>query len=222
GNVLRNQDTTGVPNTEEASDRFGLALATGDFDGDGSIDLGTEYNFGASVNAAKRDAGSTAPTDFMGQAWTAFRTGRALITRAGGALDDASATALREQRDLAVGAWEAAIAATVVHYVNEVLQVMEDFGTDAYDHERFLAHAKAWSELKGFGLLFQFNPRSPMSREQFASFHALIGDRPVLPAEGADAAVAYRAALRDARAILGTAYGFDPANLGDDAGAGGW
>ncbi len=193
-----------------------------DRDTSGGIDLFSEYNFGASVNAAKRDAGATVATDFMGQAWTAFRTGRAIIAQAGGPLDDTQQAALREQRDLALGAWEAAIAATVVHYINDVLAIMEDFGTAAYDHDRFLAHAKAWSELKGFGLMFQFNPRSPVTDAQFAMFHTLVGDRPVLPADGDAAAAAYRMALRDARAILGTAYGFDAANLGDDVGAGGW
>ncbi len=33
------QETAGVPDDEEANDRFGAALATGDFDGDGWIDL---------------------------------------------------------------------------------------------------------------------------------------------------------------------------------------
>ncbi|MCB9762487.1 MAG: FG-GAP repeat protein [Alphaproteobacteria bacterium] len=39
GNEVWNQDSTGVSNTAEASDHFGLALATGDFDGDGRDDV---------------------------------------------------------------------------------------------------------------------------------------------------------------------------------------
>lgn len=195
-----------------------------DSDGDGAIDLGREYAFSPSVYAAKRDHGSAdaAPTDFMGQAWLAFRTGRAIITAADGPLSDDELAQLREQRDLAIGAWEAAIAATVVHYLNRVLQAMADFDTPAYDHARFLEHAAVWSEAKGFALMFQFNPRSPLSREDFLRFHELLGDAPVLPEAGAAAADDYRVALRDARAILGTAYGFDPANLGDDDGENGW
>jgi hypothetical protein len=76
--------------------------------------------------------------------------------------------------------------------------------------------------MKGFALMFQFNPRSPLGRDQFVQMHTLFGDSPVLPAEGTPAADDYRAALREARSMLGTAYGFDTANLGDDAGENGW
>ena len=221
---------------DEALGYFGAAATYGEFtaaglaagpvyadvDGSGGIDIFREHNFGACVNAAKRDVGATTATDFMGTAWSAFRTGRALITRADGVLDADEMSQLEAQRDLAIGAWEAAIAATVVHYINEVLVIMADFETAAYDHARFLAHAKAWSEMKGFALMFQFNPRSPLSASDFASLHGWIADAPVLPADGATAAADYRAALRQARALLGTAYGFDAANLGDDAGDGGW
>ena len=236
--------STGAPDTalehgwDEGFGYFGAARDYGDYpladlagsvtyrdtNTDSSIDLLTEHNYGASINAAKRDSGSaeTARTDFRGQAWSAFRTGRAIITQAGGALSTEQMTALREQRDLAIGAWEAAIAATVVHYINDVLRFMGEYGTPAYTHARFLEHAKAWSELKGFALYFQLNPRSPVSQSQFVMLHQLLGDAPVLPAAGEPAADAYRVALRQARAILGAAFAFDAANLGDDAGEGGW
>ncbi len=205
-------------------DRSAEELATGpryvDSDMSGGIDLQSEYSFGVSVNAAERDQGATAPTDFMGTVWTAFVTGRAIIAQ--GPIDEERLNALRVQRDAAMGAWEAVIAATAVHYINVVLQIMEDFDTPAYDHARFLAHAEAWSALKGFALRFQFSPRSTLSSADFAMLHTLIADAPVLPAAGSTDADAYRTALRDARALLGTAYGFEPANLGDDVGAGGW
>lgn len=195
-----------------------------DADSNGAIDLFSEYNFGASNNAAKRDHGSaaTARTNMMAQAWSAFRTGRAIITHAGGALSDEEHAALREQRDLAIGAWEAVLAATVVHYINDTLQVMGDFGTAAFDHARFLTLAKGWSEMKGFALAFQFNPRSPVSATQFARLHELLRDAPVLPGSTDPTPEQYRADLREARGILGTAFGFDAANLGDDGGEGGW
>ena len=192
-----------------------------DTSGDGAIDLGTEYNWGASVNAAKRDNGANVATDFMGQSFLAFRTGRAMIAHYG-ELDADERAALTEQRDLAIQAWEQAIAATVVHYINDTLQAMGDFGTAAYDHDRFLDHAKAWSEMKGFALMFQFNPRSPLTREQFVQLHTLMGDAPVLPAAGPLAADEYRENLRAARTLLGDAYGFAAENPGDDAGENGW
>jgi len=189
------------------------AIADGavmDLDGDGSIDLGSEVNFGASTNAAKRDAGATVATDFTAEAFAGFRTGRAIIAAAGDTLTDDEMAALMTERDRAIGAWESAIAATVVHYINDTLGDMDAMGTDDYS---FTDHAKHWSELKGFALGFQFNPRSPLSDADFAQFHQLVGDAPVLESAGAEALDAYRADLLAARDLLQTAYGFDPQNV---------
>lgn len=201
-----------------------LLASTGyrDSDEDGAIDLLTEYNFGHSTNAAKRDRGAKAggETDLTGDAIDAFLTGRAIIAAAAGReLTEAELDALKEQRDKAILAWEKAIAATALHYVNDVLKSMATFGTDDYD---YLTHAKRWAELKGFALSLQFNPRSPTRGETFDELHTLIGDRPVLP--GADTADidAYRVALREARALLLDAYDFPAANLGGDNGEDGW
>jgi hypothetical protein len=193
-----------------------------DSDGDGAIDLHSEYNFGHSTNAAKRDRGSRpeAATDFTGDAWLAFRTGRAIIHAAvGSPLDDDQMAELRAQRDAAVLAWEKAIAATVVHYINDTLQEMHLIGTDDYS---FADHAKVWSEMKGFALGLQFNPRSPLTRTEFLEVHALMGDAPVLEADGDEALEQYRQALVEARGIFRQAYDFDAANMGDDHGMGGW
>jgi hypothetical protein len=197
-----------------------------DSDSNGQIDLFSEFNFGASTNAAKRDLGSAASamTNFVGQADSAFRTGRALIAAAGDEVSEDELAAIRVQRDLAVEAWESALAATIVHYINEVLQDMGRFGTGEYV---FLDHAKHWSELKGFALGLQFNPRSPLltedaGEERFVTLHELLGDRPVLSDGESVEITEYRANLLAARALLGTAYGFDAANLGDDEGNGGW
>lgn len=189
-----------------------------DSDGDGRTDLTAEYNFGHSQNASKRDKGSAEgfETDFSAQAFEAFRTGRAIIADADGALTDDQLDALKAQRDLALDAWEKAIAATVVHYINDVLIDMGTIGTDDYD---FMAHAKHWSELKGFALSLQFNRRSPIL-DDFEALHAALGDAPALP--GDDGLEDYADDLRQARTLLGDAYGFAAENLGDDDGAGGW
>ncbi len=186
-----------------------------DADEDGLIDLTAEVNWGHSVNAAKRDRGShaEAPTDFSEDAWHAFCAGRSVITEAGGPLSEAQLDQLRGHRDAAVGAWEKAISATIVHYINEVLV---DMVATEYD---FAGHAKHWSELKGFALALQFNPRSPVSDADFERLHALLGQAPVLPGGDVEG---YAAKLLEARGILGDAYGFDALNLGDSAGENGW
>ena len=190
-----------------------------DHDGDGAIDLNREICFGASGNAAKRDLGAVAATDFTADAWDGFHAGRTLIVDADGDLTADQMTQLQLHRDQALEAWEKVYAATVVHYINDTLQDMSTFGTASYSFED---HAKHWSEAKGFALAFQFNPRSPLSDSQFAELHGYLGQAPVLPTATPQEISDYRADLVAARTLLGTAYGFDAANLGDADGNGGW
>ena len=177
---------------------------------DGAIDLKSEFNFHAAVNAAKRDRKSSeeAPTDFSGSAIEGFLRGRAIIDAADGNPSGEQMEDLVAARDQAVLAWENAITATVVHYINDTLSKMNDFGTEDYN---FADHAKYWSEMKGFALGLQFNPRSQLSDEEFAEVLTLMRDAPVLPG---DANVeAYEADLLRARDIIGAAYGFAEPNL---------
>jgi len=190
-----------------------------DTDGDGQIDLSTEVCFGHSTNAAKRDAGAVAATSFSRDAFEAFVAGRALLASTSDALTTEQLDELKAHRDQAVEAWEKALAATAVHYINDTLQDMGAMGSDDYDFED---HAKHWSELKGFALGFQFNPRSPMSDADFERLHDLIGTAPVLSDASETERSAYAEDLREARTIIGDAYGFDADNLGDDDGMGGW
>lgn len=186
-----------------------------DTDGDGAIDLRSEINFGAAVNAGKRDRGATEATDFTNDAITAFRAGRDLIASVDGELSEAQRTELAGYRDAAVTAWENAIAATVVHYINDTIADMDAF-TDADEEYSFLDHTKHWGEMKGFAIGLQFNPRSPLHGAHdggtyFDAIHTLMGGRPVLPND--DAAADYRAALVQARGLMADAYGFSAANV---------
>ena len=65
-----------------------LAGSVGDYtfdsNGDGSIDFNSEYNFGLSRNAGKRDKGG-AGVDFTGDIFAAFLAGRTLIVNQGSA-----------------------------------------------------------------------------------------------------------------------------------------
>ncbi|WP_199611153.1 DUF4856 domain-containing protein [Flocculibacter collagenilyticus] len=182
-----------------------------DTDGDAMIDLNSEYNFGNSTNAAKRDRGTkdnTNATDFTANAMNAFLKGREIITNAGAtALTDEQMSELKAQRDIALSNWEMSISATVVHYINDVLADYDAFGSDDFNYENL---AKHWSELKGFSLGLQFNPHSPVSDENYTTMQSLIGDMPELNAE---AIATYRAKLITARALLQDAYGFDSENV---------
>jgi hypothetical protein len=179
-----------------------------DTNGDGSIDFNSEYNFGHSANAAKRDRGATVTTDFSKEAMDAFLQGRKLLNdTAGVALTDEQRTELYGYRDTAVLTWEKAIAATVVHYINDVDADLEKIGTDDFSYSTI---AKHWSEMKGFALGLQFNKATPLSDADFITVHTMLGDMPVLTGE--DEVLAYRANLLIARDLLQAAYEFDAEN----------
>ena len=171
-----------------------------DSDDDGVIDLHTEYHWGVTRYAASRDRDGE--SDFAQRAFMAFVQGRALISSVDGALDEAQLDELRGYRDEALQAWEGALAASAIHYLNEVLTHLNQ-GDEAWSFEE---HATHWSELKGFALSFQFNPRSALSDEDFEVLHEAIGDRPTFPS--AEEADAHREALLEVRGMLGERFGF--------------
>jgi hypothetical protein len=171
---------------------------------DGRIDLTAEYCFGASASAAKRDLGAATPTDLRGEAIAAFLEGRALIAGDEG-LDQLPGLAKR-----AVLAWEKALAASVVHYLNEQAADLEALGSSEYS---LVDHAKHWSEAKGFALSLQFNPDSPLDDATFEELHALLGDAPVIDGADDDAVESHREDLLAARALLAEAYGFADADV---------
>ena len=178
---------------------------------DGEIDLTTEYSFGQSVNAAKRDlgtVGNSASTDYTKTTMEAFLAGRKIINdNAGSALTDEQMTSLITQRDIAVDGWERAIAATVVHYINDTRADLEQLGTEDFNYANL---AKHFSEMKGFALGLQFNPYSKITDAQFEQIHTLMGDKPVLTQADVEA---YRADLLTARDIIQTALSFDAENV---------
>lgn len=184
-----------------------------DTNGDEKIDFQSEYNFGHSQNAAKRDRNTSPATDFTKTAFDAFLAGRKIINdAAGNELTADEMTALLTQRDIAVQTWEKAIAATVVHYINDTIDDLELLGGAEYSSGDYADLAKHWSELKGFALSLQFNPHSLLSDADFALVQDKIGMAPVLT-QGEVAA--YKVELLAARDILKAAYSFDDANVTD-------
>jgi hypothetical protein len=179
-----------------------------DTNGDGSIDFNSEYNFGHSANASKRDRGATVANDFSKEAMDAFLQGRKLLNdTAGVALTDAQKTELYGYRDTAVLTWEKAIAATVVHYINDVDTDLNKIGTEDFSYSTI---AKHWSEMKGFALGLQFNKNTPLNDADFITVHTMMGDMPVLTGEAE--VLTYRANLLIARDLLQAAYAFDAEN----------
>jgi hypothetical protein len=183
-----------------------------DTNGDGEYDLLSEVIFGAASNAAKRDLGTvenTNPTDITTQTMAAFIAGRKIINdNVGSALTEEQLNALYIQRDLAIGGWEKALAATAIHYINDLNADLEPLKNgEEFD---FKTIAKHFSELKGFALGLQFNPFSKLSSADFIKVHDLIGTKPVLVITDIEQ---YQEDLIVARDILRDALEYDAVNV---------
>lgn len=201
-----------------------------DSNGDSSIDVRSEYNMAISQNCAKRDRGSTTGTDLSKEAMDAFLLGRHIIAEATavGSMSDAEYVIVQAQADIAANAVEKCVAATAIHYVNDMEDDYDSIVDGQYaDKSNFINLTKHWAEMKGFALGLQFNPTSPYAaadmRDELKQILADMGDAPVL-ADGsqngvaatgtaAEAIEAYRAKLVAARDAMGVAYGFDTSDV---------
>jgi hypothetical protein len=197
-----------------------------DINGDGVIDLAAEFIWGNSSNAAKRDLGAEETTDFTAEAMTHFIAGRKMINdNVGKNVAEFSADEKAKFENhvfQAALSWEKAIAATVVHYINDVTADIANLEDGEYTPAEFADYAKHWAEMKGFALNFQFSPYSPFANHElnpkkdtvgeakFVELHELLGDAPVL--SGADSFTQYKSKLITARDILADAYDFADAN----------
>ena len=184
-----------------------------DTDADGSIDLYAEYSFGHSINAVKRDKGATdAGTDFSKNAMDAFLNGRQLIQDnydSDPVEGSGYHVELAGYAQTALNNWENAIAATAIHYINDVIAETKTLSTSA--PASFASRAKHWSEMKGFALSLQFSPIAQISTAELALVHEKMAQAPVLTA--GDDADAYVIALTAARDTLQAAYGFSATNV---------
>ena len=218
------------------SGRDGWSNGYYDTDGKGLIDPRSEFNFGNAQNCAKRDvgtAGNANPTDLSTEAMNAFLSGREILSNAAnaGAMTDAEEAALAIHIKTAALTWEKCIAATVVHYINDVTADMSEFTEGKFANVgNFTDLGKHWSEMKGFALGLQFSPFSPFRDDAVTAVTLAdlktmlsdLGDAPML-ADGSQAGVAatdrtasitaYTAKLAAARDMLQSAYGFDAENV---------
>ena len=176
---------------------------TFDSNGDGRIDFKSEYNFGLSRNAGKRDKGG-AGVDLSGDIFASFLAGRTLIVNQG------SEGEIAAQRQAAANGMEKVIAATVVHYINDTLSDMAALGTG--DENRVDLN-KHWAEMKGFTVALQYNPFALVSRGRLEELHGIMGQAPSYDAPGS---AGYDETVRNygrAKEILQAAYGFSDANM---------
>ena len=174
-----------------------------DSNGDGSIDLKSEYNFGISRNAGKRDKGGTG-VDFTKEIFDAYLAGRTEIHNQG------TVGRISVHRQTVAEGMEKVIAATVVHYINDTLSDMADIGTA---DENIVNHNKHWAEMKAFTIALQYNTFGQITSADLERLHALMGEAPNYDAPGTSAYDANVANLNAAKAVMQTVYGFSSANM---------
>lgn len=131
-------------------------LAAADANGDGVIDLKSEFVFGPAYYAAGADKGGNKNTQYMTTIFNAFRDGRALIASANGeALTDEQRAELKNYADIIETNWEKTLAEATFKYAGSVYNDINKIQSGE-DTEKALRHyAKHWGELKGFSMALQ-------------------------------------------------------------------
>ena len=129
-----------------------------DKNGDGMIDLKSEYVFGPCYYAAAFDRSGTKSTNYTNTMFDAFLDGRKLITAAAGdALSDSERSQLKAYAATIEENWEKVLAEAVFKYAGSVykdINKMKDLSGDDLN-KAYRTYAKHWGELKGFAMAMQ-------------------------------------------------------------------
>lgn len=147
--------------TLSAEDNYNVAkmkdLAAADANGDGVIDLKTEYVFGPAYYAAGAD--KSGKTAYMQTITQAFIDGRALIASAAGEnLTDAQRAELQGYAKTIADNWEMVLAEATFKYAGSVykdISALTEAADDAARAKAYRKYVKHWSELKGFAMALQ-------------------------------------------------------------------
>jgi hypothetical protein len=155
-------------------------LAAADYNGDGVVDLKSEYVFAHAYYASSFDKGGK--TTYMADITRAFLDGRKLITAANGEkIPFGSPQArLKEHVNTISTNWEKVIAESVFKYAGSTyksLVALEDVSNDDLSKE-FSNYMKYWGELKGFSMALQVGKND--IGETGTKLNRMIGFGPML------------------------------------------
>ncbi len=155
-------------------------LAAADANGDGVVDLKSEYVFGPAYYAAGADNSGTKTTTYLPDIMRAFVSGRELITSAGGeALTDAQRSELKAYAATIESNWEKVLAEATFKYAGsvyaDIAALEEAEGEDKA--KAYRNYVKHWGELKGFAMALQTG-RNNLG-ETAVELNNLIGFGPV-------------------------------------------
>ena len=184
-----------------------------DSNNDGFIDLKSEYIFDFALITAMRDDGSSeGSVDFSKSIFDAYLEGRTLIH------NQASIEKVLAQRDIIVQNWERVIAATIVHYINEVDRNMTNlYSLDSLAgslSELSIDYNKNWSDMRGFLIILQYNDFNQISDADLITIVQSMGNSPVHPLDGNIEYSNYQNTLSNTvKNIFQSTYGFSDANM---------
>ncbi|MBO6920377.1 MAG: DUF4856 domain-containing protein [Rhizobiaceae bacterium] len=130
-----------------------------DKNGDGVVDLKSEFVFSPAYYAAGADKGGTKSTSYAQNIMNAFLDGRAVITEAAGeALNADQLAAVQGYAATIEENWEKVLAEAVFKYAGSVYKDITKLGELSSEDEKkeyFRTYAKHWGELKGFSMALQ-------------------------------------------------------------------
>jgi hypothetical protein len=131
-------------------------MVSADYDGDGKVDLKSEYVFAHAYYASSFD--KSANTNYFNTITQAYLDGRKLITEANGEdLTDMERARLVAYADTISTNWEKVIAEAVFKYAGETYETLVKLDTASAEDlpNLFGKYMKYWGELKGFALALQ-------------------------------------------------------------------
>ena len=157
-------------------------MASADFNGDGVVDVYSEYTYAHAYYASSYDKGGK--TNYLATINQAFIDGRGIITDADGRnLNFSERTALLAERDIIRNNWEKVIAESVFKYAGSVYKdivALETIvGANGDTADAFRTYAKHWGELKGFAMALQAGPDN--KSDTFNRMNRMMGFGPLMP-----------------------------------------
>ena len=184
-----------------------------DSNNDGFIDLKSEYIFDFALITAMRDDGSSDESvNFSKSIFDAYLEGRTLIH------NQAPIEEVLAQRDIITQTWERVIAATIVHYINEVNRNMTDLysldSTAGPLSEFSVDYNRHWSDMRGYTIALQYNDFKQISDSNLLIIVETMGDTPIHPSDGTIMFSNYQSALVETvKSIFQSTYGFSNVNM---------
>ena len=156
-------------------------MSSADYNGDGVVDLYSEFTYAHAYYASSYDKGGK--TNYLETINHAFLDGRQIITDANGRnLNFSERESLLAQRDIIRNNWQKVIAESVFKYAGSTYKDIAKLETiieaNGDTTEAFRTYAKHWGELKGFALALQVGPDD--LGETAEKLNRMMGFGPVL------------------------------------------